>query len=96
MKLFKQAGKTASRFKCLVLVFFLIVLGALARPGRADGPQSPLLIEPPKSAQPPSPTSTSFPGVDPDGKDGLPRSQRVVNYNIEARWNPANKTITGQ
>ncbi|HXB20537.1 MAG TPA: M1 family metallopeptidase [Candidatus Solibacter sp.] len=88
--------KTASKFKYLWLVFFLIVLGTLVRTSHADGPQSPLLIEPPKSPQPPSPTSTSFPGVDPDGKNGLPRSQRVVNYNIDARWNPANKTIAGQ
>ena len=84
------------RFAACVLACLLVALVILARPGHADGPQLPLTIEPPKTSPPLSPTSTSFPGVDPDGKNGLPRSQRVVNYNIDARWNPENKTITGQ
>src|SRR5579859_303723 len=84
------------RFAAFVLVGVLIGMAILVRPGHADGPQLPMLVEPPKTPPPPSPTSTSFPGVDPDGKNGLPRSQRVVNYDIDARWNPANKTITGQ
>src|SRR5205807_4950270 len=82
------------RLAALALFCALICLGVLARPGHADGPQSPVLVEPPKSPQPPSPASTSFPGVDPDGRNGLPRSQRVVNYNIDASWNPPNKPIT--
>jgi hypothetical protein len=84
------------RIALFVLVIVFVCMGILAWTGQADGPQSPLLIEPPKGPQPLSPTSTSFPGVDPDGKNGLPRSQRVVNYDIDARWNPANKTITAQ
>ncbi|HEV3036914.1 MAG TPA: M1 family metallopeptidase [Candidatus Angelobacter sp.] len=84
------------RFAACLLVCLLVALGILARPGRADGPQLPLTVDPQKTPLPPSLTSTSFPGVDPDGKDGLPRSQRVVNYNIDARWDPESKIITGQ
>ena len=84
------------RFASCVVVCLLVAAGLFVRSGHADGRQLPLTVEPPKTPPPPSPTSTSFPGVDPDGKGGLPRSQRVVNYKIDARWNPENKTISGQ
>ncbi|HLJ90520.1 MAG TPA: M1 family metallopeptidase [Candidatus Angelobacter sp.] len=85
------------RLCCFVVAITILAGGIWSIRGLASGPQvapaSSLSVRTAASAEPGSPSSGDA-AVDPDGKSGAPRSQRVVRYEIDAHLDAKKKTIS--
>src|SRR5271170_2124618 len=84
------------RLRLAVPALALVILSTMGpfASGHADGVQSPLVIGRAHQPEILSPASKSFSRMYPDNKNNMPRSQRVVDYEIDAHLNSETKTIT--